>query len=368
MNSRRQVVFIGALPPPTTGMTLMTKAIVQPLALAGPIEIFDLSRGKDLSGWRWSLARNWGTFKALLRLLTRGPRPGCILYRPLNSRAGLYTDWFIVAITRLLRYQLVLHHHVYYYIDDYDWRAALLFRLAGPRATHVVHCPLMREHLLKQYPLDVPFLYVPPTVVLHDLPARETHLRREIAEGRQATRPSRLGFLGNLTFGKGLREALQLFEQLHAQDPQIRLILAGACRGAERDLLDAAVERFPHAIDYRGPVYDDQKRQFLQDVDVLLLPTQSDSWGIVLSEALSCGAPVIANDRGCIPWIVQDGCGLVVPHSSDFVSAAAQQLESWQRDPSQFGEACQAARRRSDELEAESRRLLPEFVAAVRER
>lgn len=46
--------------------------------------------------------------------------------------------------------------------------------------------------------------------------------------------------------------------------------------------------------------------------DVLILPSFSESFGLVLIEALACGKPVIGSDVGGITEIINDDVGLLV--------------------------------------------------------
>jgi glycosyltransferase involved in cell wall biosynthesis len=42
--------------------------------------------------------------------------------------------------------------------------------------------------------------------------------------------------------------------------------------------------------------------------DALIFPTHSDTWGLVVNEAMSCGLPVIVTGvAGCVADLVQDG-------------------------------------------------------------
>lgn len=42
--------------------------------------------------------------------------------------------------------------------------------------------------------------------------------------------------------------------------------------------------------------------------DILLLPSLSETWGLVINEAMACGRPVIVSDRaGCVPDLVEEG-------------------------------------------------------------
>jgi glycosyltransferase involved in cell wall biosynthesis len=59
--------------------------------------------------------------------------------------------------------------------------------------------------------------------------------------------------------------------------------------------------------------------------EMLVFPTHSDPWGLVVNEALACGCPVIATEvAGCVADLVQDGHnGYVVPAGSPTALAQA---------------------------------------------
>jgi glycosyltransferase involved in cell wall biosynthesis len=357
------VVFIGALPPPVTGMTAMTAVIVDALQRQGPVTCFNWSRGKPMKGWRWKAARTWGAFKSLIGLAWRGPARGAVIYYPVSSGAGLYNDLAIAAVGRLLGYRLVLHHHSYVYINRRDWRVASLDRLVGVKGAHAVHCELMQQHFLAQYESKASFLFVPPTIVSQQL---------ETAGPRSSSSADFvLGFMSNLTITKGIDDAIATFEQLARSGRRVRLILAGPCMAAtDRELVDQALARWPEQIEYRGPVYGREKAQFFADVDVFLFPTRyvHESWGIVLTEAMSVGCPVITRSRGCVPWIVRNGCGYVIEDGVDFPAAAAEHVIRWMEEPAGFAAARAAAAQRSVELEQDATTQLPAFVEGLRAR
>jgi glycosyltransferase involved in cell wall biosynthesis len=350
-----KVVFAGALPPPVTGMTAMTAAIVKAIQSKTSISVFNWSTGKPIRGWRW----RWRWRRAASALLTFVRLPfvmrdnGAIFYYPVSSGAGLYYDLALGALARALGYRLVLHHHVYTYLDRHDWRAALLDRLVGRSGAHVVHCELMREHFLAQYPTEARFLFVPPSVALQKLAPREP------TEHVAFT----LGLLSNLSLDKGLADVIAVFERLAGDDRNVRLVLAGPCNGRqERELVRDVTARWPKAVEYRGPVYGEDKNRFFAELDAFLLPTRSESWGIVLEEAISVGCPVIANARGCVPWIVRGECGVAVQPDDDFVSAATSRIADWMERTADYQAARAAALSRSHELQAEAGRALPTFI------
>ncbi len=362
------VVFIGPLPPPVTGMTAMTSAVVQALQEQGPVTCFNWSRNKPLKGVRWKLARVWGVSKSICGLLWRGRRPGDVLYYPANSGWGMVYDMVFVSLARLLGYRTVLHHHVYSYLDQYDRRMALVNRLLGSRGAHAVHCEKMKQDFLNQYQTDAQFLKVLPTIVSLSLSSEEREARENIASVRSPRPTFTIGFLSNLSMQKGIQDVLRTFEILEGCSAiDVRLLLAGPCMNAAIGrMVDDAEKRWPEQVEFRGPVYGEEKSQFFSEVDVLLLPTQTESWGIVLTEAMATGCPVIANDRGCVSYIIRDGCGMLVAFEEDFVSLAVGQIKEWIGDSDLYRLACRQALLRSQDLESEAEEQLPAFVENIR--
>jgi len=122
-------------------------------------------------------------------------------------------------------------------------------------------------------------------------------------------------YVGRLVQAKGVFELLEAYSQL---DDKIRtavgLVFVGD--GADRSALTERASRItPGKIHFPGFVQREGLPEFYALADVLIFPTHSDTWGLVVNEAMSCGLPVIVtNVAGCVADLVQDGRnGFVVP-------------------------------------------------------
>ncbi len=79
-------------------------------------------------------------------------------------------------------------------------------------------------------------------------------------------------------------------------------------------------------IKYVGALNDTEKNSYLGQAKALLFPIEWDEpFGMVMIEAMACGTPVIAFNRGSVPEVVTHGItGLIVTNEAEMVNASAQ--------------------------------------------
>jgi glycosyltransferase involved in cell wall biosynthesis len=107
---------------------------------------------------------------------------------------------------------------------------------------------------------------------------------------------------------KGIHYLLEGFRR--AQLPDARLILAGPVDPAFRGVLD----RYRGLFEETGPLARPLVRERYLDADVFVMPSLADSYGLVVSEAMSTGLPVIVSKNTGMADSITDGReGYVVP-------------------------------------------------------
>jgi glycosyltransferase involved in cell wall biosynthesis len=113
-------------------------------------------------------------------------------------------------------------------------------------------------------------------------------------------------------------------------------------------------------IEFVGEIAEKDKARFLGDATALLFPIDwPEPFGLVVIEALACGTPVIARERGSVPELIVHGRTGFVADTVDELVSAVKRIDIIDRAECRrhFEERFSAARM-ADEYEAIYRRLL----------
>src|SRR5262245_34041707 len=122
--NRPEVWALGPLPPPVTGMTLLTEKVVQHLRERTPVTVANWSAGDAQPRPHTRALRMLRAAACLLKLILHGRVKNGRLYICCNSKGGLVMTGLLIKAGRRLGYTIYLHHHVYVYIDNYDPKMA----------------------------------------------------------------------------------------------------------------------------------------------------------------------------------------------------------------------------------------------------
>lgn len=124
--------------------------------------------------------------------------------------------------------------------------------------------------------------------------------------------------LGTVEPRKDLPTLVGAFDQLAAEDPDLRLVIAGP-DGSGVEALTAARRRSPFSrrIVRLGWVDDRQRLALLRGAGALAYASRYEGFGLVPLEAAAVGTPVVASDVGALREVMGDGALLVAPQDPD---------------------------------------------------
>jgi 1,2-diacylglycerol 3-alpha-glucosyltransferase len=120
--------------------------------------------------------------------------------------------------------------------------------------------------------------------------------------------PRYILFVGRLVREKGVFDLLEAYTKLAVSlRSEIGVVFAGS-GPAEVDLSRRAKSISPGMICFPGFTQREDLAGVYALAELLVLPTYSDPWGLVVNEAMACGLPIIvSNVAGCAADLVEDG-------------------------------------------------------------
>lgn len=118
-------------------------------------------------------------------------------------------------------------------------------------------------------------------------------------------------YAGRLTSAKGVPDLIEVFSKLPHH-----LVLAGPIQ----DIDPAAFSH--HNIEYKGTLPPDKLAQQYRGAMATIIPSAwQEPFGLVATESLSCGTPVIAYESGALKEIVTSDNGILCKNKLDLANA-----------------------------------------------
>ena len=149
-------------------------------------------------------------------------------------------------------------------------------------------------------------------------------------ESRPSITPTYLAFLGRIAPEKGPDRAIRI-----ARACGIPLKIAAKVDKSDQHYFDTTIRPMlgPPDVEMIGEIGEREKAAFLCGAKALLMPIEwPEPFGLVMIEAMSCGTPVIAFNRGSVPEVIDDGLtGFIVEDEAAAV-AAVKRIDHLDRD------------------------------------
>ena len=175
----------------------------------------------------------------------------------------------------------------------------------------------------------------------------------EFVNGRKPHQPAP----GKITFGfaarmeelKGPMVLMEAFAVAQEQCENICLNIAGD--GSQRQKIAARAKALDVASRYRYHgvyTHPEQCREFMESLDVFVMPSFSEGTPNSIVEAMACGKPIIASDVGGIPDMLGSDSGILVPPGN--MKALADAMLSLAQNPELRRTMGAAAKERYEKL------------------
>jgi len=305
--TKKELIFLGATPPPYMGPTLATNVILSS-RLNNEFTMIHLNtsdhRGLTSLGKR-DLKNLCVAFKHYLILfwLIVTKRPS-LVYIPISQTSlGYFRDAGFILISKLFNRKVICHLRGGNFLNWYN----SLHRL-GQRIVYRIH-NLVDGQIVLGEKLKNLFLYILPSEKIFVVPNGK-NIEINYLKKKQSEKIKVL-FLSNFIREKGILDVLRAASLIYQHYKDIEAIFAGSWMDQNTRIEFEKIlnENFDLPINIIGPVYEQAKYDLLLSSDIFIFPTyypaEGHPWVIV--EAMAAGLPIITTDQGAITESVIDG-------------------------------------------------------------
>jgi len=147
----------------------------------------------------------------------------------------------------------------------------------------------------------------------------------QITERLHRCHPKTIGVVSRLEYIKGMDLVVPAFAEVLKQRPDMNLLIVGD--GTQRHLMAQQIKDLSIPLDrveFAGRQTQDKLQDFYDRIDILLMPSRSEGFGLTAIEGMARGCvPVVANVGG-LPEVVNDECGCI--HEAENVTDMANEI------------------------------------------
>jgi glycosyltransferase involved in cell wall biosynthesis len=343
------VLVVGTNPPPYGGQTIMMQYLLESKFTGVEMHHVRMEFSDDMDEvGKFMIKKMLELFRVIRRILLARCRhaPTALYYPPAGPNlVPMFRDICILLATRWTFKSVIFHFHSAGISEIYESLHPifkLLFRMAYRK-------PLIAIRISELNPDDGAFLAATYNrVIPNGIPDVTCGWARH-----RISNPATILFVGVLRESKGVLVLLEACGRLKSVGKKFRVVFVGKFVSPdmeERTRTLVYALGLSDQVTFTGVLTGDRKWDVYRKSDIFCFPSffESESFGIVLLEAMQFGMPVVASRWRGIPSIVEDGkTGLLVKA----------------RDPDALAEAlCEllSARERAQAMGQEGRRVFEE--------
>lgn len=155
-----------------------------------------------------------------------------------------------------------------------------------------------------------------------------------------------IGVVSRLEHIKGMDLVVPAFAEIHKDFPKTSLLVVGD--GSLRESMEAKTISYglSDSVSFAGRQPQDRLQEFYDKIDILLMPSRSEGFGLTAVEGMARGCVLVAADTGGLPEVIRNGIdGLL--HKPECVSDIITKIKSILIDNSQDTLSLNATQRAS---------------------
>lgn len=217
---------------------------------------------------------------------------------------SFYKDAGIICLCKLFGYKPLIHLHTYGFKTSSrkSWWTNKLYRFVFKNTQAIILSERLKE--------DIDEIYSGQVIILpNGIPAINT--RNDYVADQS---PVTILYFSHLVKGKGILLLLEALEIVKAKGYSFHLRVAGDEFDLTYDLLKRKIKEkdLVNEVSLLGSLYNEEKYTEFRKAGIFILPSNYDTFGLVLLEAMQFGVPCIASHIGAIPDVLGEGRGVLL--------------------------------------------------------
>lgn len=301
----------------TTGFYVMNRYVKHSDLLRSNFNIKSITLNSSGSGFKlfyYGLSFLNIVYYSLLivfKLIAYRPKVTYFTISPVNT---FLRDVIYIFLIKLFNTELIYHIHGKGIKSKYH--KSKIYRKLYKWAYNDVVAICLSEKLKYDFDfLPIKGYYVVPNAIPDYFKVENLDLKRR----KENNKPLKVVYLSNLIASKGVFDFIDAIKLFIDDAENIEAYIVGKESEYTENDLKKRIGNYNDRIIYKGPLYDNQKYKFLSTCDILIFPTyyKTETWGLVILDAMQAGLPVITTDEGATTDMIENGVNGFIVNKKD---------------------------------------------------
>lgn len=309
---KKKILFLSTLPPPYHGASMSSAMCLDILKSDNTIEVKNIKLNNsvevsDLGKVTFNKLYGILRISKQIKYLIKNFNPDIIYFAPAVTGYALIRDFFFLKIIKAFsRGKLILHIRGQFKKREWDnlfTKFIIKSLLQCDKA--IVLGPELIVNLNNTIPLKD--IYILPNAIIKTISDTEF---KNIMERKGINSDLKLLFLSNMAESKGWFKVLETCKLLIDAGIKFKCDFVGDWPSDyERQNFYRYIKNnnLSSNVVHHGQLLNKEKNNIFEGADILIFPTVYDACPRVIIEAMEFGLPVISNNVGTIPSLIEHG-------------------------------------------------------------